>query len=258
MSAAAERGRLSDLLRGRLERPEAALVAVLLAGAVALAWFGEGLLVAIGVALGLALGGFGSVTVLGPARAGLGLARYLTVPLAAIAMALGGRLLPGGLALLLLPLTAVLVWSLLWLELHFRQRGVSQWALVVALVIIHFAAASGLIGLFGRDAWPPPLILIGIIAFLLGLRLAEGRGEGGLRAVGHAVLHALVVAQVGAAVLLLELAGAIGPALMSLAFYVWSGAVEALERGSSTRSVAVEFGALTVLGLVWALLLHQG
>jgi hypothetical protein len=258
MSAAAERRRLSDVIRGRVERPEATLLAVLLAGAVALSWFGDGLLVAVGVALALSIGGFGSVWVLGPARAGLGLARYLTVPLAAVAMALGGRLLPGGLGLLLLPLAAVLAWSLLWLELHYRQRGASQWPLVIALTVILFAAATGLVELFGRDAWPPPLILIALFAFLLGLRSAEGRGEGGLRAVGHASLHALVVAQIGAALTLLHLAGAIGPVLMALAFYVWGAAVEALEQGASRRGLIIEFGALTALGLLWALLLHQG
>jgi hypothetical protein len=258
MSAAADPGRLSHALRGRVERPETAILAVLLTATVALSWFGEGLVVAIGVALGLVVAGFGSVWVMGPARAGLGLARYLTVPLAGLAMALGGRALPGGTALLLLPLAAVLLWSLLWLELHYRQRQGAQLVLAIALVAILVAAASGILELFGADAWPSPLLLVVLIAFVLGVRSAEARGEGGLRAVAHAALHALVVAQVGAALLLLQLAGAIAPALMGLTFYAWAGAVEALETGASMRSMAREFGALAILGIIWALLLHQG
>ena len=46
-------------------------------------------------------------------------------------------------------------------------------------------------------------------------------------------------------------------ALIALAFHAWSGAAEALEEGSSARAVAVEFGALAVLGVVVALLLTR-
>jgi hypothetical protein len=257
VSAAAHGRNLVHSLRGRIERPEAVVIAVLLAAAIALAWFGDGLLIAIGVALALTIGGFGSVWVMGPARTGLGLSRYVTVPLAAVAMILGGRLLSGGLLFLLVPMAAVLSWTVLWLELHIAHRRGAEWALALFVVAIFFGVAAGLDHLFGPTAWPPPLALVALVAFLLGLRLAEARGEGGLASVGHALLHALVVAQVGAAIILLELAGAIGPALLSLAFYVWGGTVDALRRGARLRSVVVEFGSLTILGLVWALLLHQ-
>jgi hypothetical protein len=257
MSAAAHGRNLVDTLRERVDRPEAVLIALLLAAAIALAWFSDGLLVAVGVALALSIGGFGSVWVMGPARPGLGFARYVTLPLAAVAMILGGRLLAGGLLILLVPMAGVLSWSVLWLELHLAERRPAQWALELILVAIFFGLAAGLLRLFAADAWPPPMALVALLAFVLGLRLAEGRGEGGLASIGHGGLHALVVAQVGAAVVLLDLAAAIGPALMALAFYVWGGTVDALQRGASLRSVIIEFGSLTVLGLVWALLLYQ-
>jgi hypothetical protein len=48
----------------------------------------------------------------------------------------------------------------------------------------------------------------------------------------------------------------VGSAIVALGFHAWAGAAEALDEGSSPRSVILEFGALAVLGLVVALLLH--
>jgi hypothetical protein len=48
----------------------------------------------------------------------------------------------------------------------------------------------------------------------------------------------------------------VAAALVALGFHAWSGAAEALEGGAASWSVAVEFGALAILGLVVALLLH--
>ncbi|MGH2456923.1 MAG: hypothetical protein ACRDHD_11790, partial [Candidatus Limnocylindria bacterium] len=90
------------------------------------------------------------------------------------------------------------------------------------------------------------------------LRAAEARGRGGAEAVGQAALHLVAVAQVGTAVALLRLPGIVGAALVALAFHAWSGAAEAIDGGTSLRAVVLEFGALALLGLVVALLLHGG
>jgi hypothetical protein len=45
--------------------------------------------------------------------------------------------------------------------------------------------------------------------------------------------------------------------LMALAFYTWSAATETLRGTASGRSVAIEFGALLLFGLVLGLLLHR-
>jgi hypothetical protein len=47
-------------------------------------------------------------------------------------------------------------------------------------------------------------------------------------------------------------------AAMTLAFYAWGGAVDALRGEASGRAVAVEFGSLMLLGLVVGLLVHRG
>jgi hypothetical protein len=62
---------------------------------------------------------------------------------------------------------------------------------------------------------------------------------------------------IGAAASLLTLPPLVVPALMTLTFYAWGGAAEALRAGNAGRSVALEFGALGLLGLVLALVLHR-
>ena len=57
-----------------------------------------------------------------PARADLGLGRYLIPATAGIAATLFGRLIPGGLSLLLVPIVAVVLWSITYLELR-AERG---------------------------------------------------------------------------------------------------------------------------------------
>jgi hypothetical protein len=66
----------------------------------------------------------------------------------------------------------------------------------------------------------------------------------------------VAIAQIAAAVGLLRLPGVVGAAVIGLGFHAWAGAAEALDSGASARSVILEFGALAVLGLVVALLLH--
>jgi hypothetical protein len=126
------------------------------------------------------------------------------------------------------------------------------------MVGIVFAATSGVSALIGRDAWPPGLLLAIAITSVPAMRLSEARGRSGAEAVGQALLHLVAVAQISAAVALLQLPGVVGAAVVALAFHAWSGAAEALDGGASARAVVLEFGALAVLGLVVALLLHAG
>jgi hypothetical protein len=89
------------------------------------------------------------------------------------------------------------------------------------------------------------------------MRSAEARGVLGVEAVGQAVLHVLVVAQVGLAGVLLNMAPMLLAGLIALAFYAWAGAADALRNGASGRSVAIEFGSLLVFGLIVGLLMYR-
>lgn len=251
------RGRRATRVLQRIDRPELIGVSLALAMLTALGWLASPFWLAVCVAAQLALGGIGAVRLIGPARIGLGFARYATPAMAAVSLTLFGRLISPGTALLFAPLAAVLLWSVFWLELRFASGLGARTMLDLALVGIIFLAAGGIWRVFGSDAWPPPLALVLAVAFVLAVRAAEARGSGGLRAVGEATLHVLAVAQAGAAVVLLGLPGVAAPALVGLAFYAWGGAFEAIDGGASFRSVALEFGTIGVLGLVVALLLHQ-
>lgn len=241
----------------RVDRPQAIALSVVLAVTAAIGWLASPFVLAVAVAVQLALGGLGAVALMGPSRPGLGIGRYTTLALAGVSATLAGRLIPGGVSLLFVPLLAVLLWAVLWLELKGSFETSERTALDLVLTGILFAAAAGIGGLLGNSAWPPPLILVLVIGLVLALRSAEARGEGGLQAVGQALLHDLAIGQIAIAVVVLRIPGLVGPALVALAFYVWGGAADALGGGSSPRSVAFEFGSLALLGLVVALLMAQ-
>lgn len=232
-------------------------LAVALAAIAAAGWLTSPFGLAVAVALELAVGGLGAVALMGAWRPSLGLARYTTVAVAAVSATLVGRLIPGGVSLLFVPVVAVLLWAVLWLELHGERMALERTALELVLTGTIFAATAGINTLFGRSAWPPPVGLVVLVAFVLGLRSAEARGRGGVEAVGQALLHGLAVGQVALAVSLLGLPGLVSPAIVALAFYAWGGAAEALGGGASGRSVLIEFGSLALLGLLVALLMHQ-
>ena len=78
----------------------------------------------------------------------------------------------------------------------------------------------------------------------LAIRAAEARGALGAEAIGQALLHLLVVVQVGLAVSLLNVQLQLTSAIIALAFYTWGGAVDALRGDASGRAVAAEFGSL--------------
>lgn len=250
-----DRRRLTALRR--IDRPAAVVLATLQALVAAAGWFVEPVWLAGAVGAQLALGGIGAVRVIGPARADLGLARYATPTTAAIAATLFGRLLPGGLSLLLVPIVAVLLWSVTYLELR-AERGTGGRTLGdLLLTTVVFTGSAGLLDLFGPRAWPTPLILVALLALPPAFRAAEARETMGAEGVGQALLQVLAVAQVGLGAVLLGLPILVSAALMALAFYTWGGAADALRGGASGRSVAVEFGALVLLGLFVGLLLSR-
>lgn len=251
----ADRRRLAVLRR--IDRPAAVLLAIAQAFVAAAGWFAPPLWLAVAVAGQLVLGGIVAIRVIGPARSDLGLARYAIPATAGIAATLFGRQIPGGLSLLLVPILAVLLWSVTYLELRLERGTGGRTIGDLLLTGILFCGTAGLLVHFGPLAWPTPLVLVAALALPLALRASEARGTMGAEGVGQALLHILVVAQVGAGVMLLSLPLSVMAALMALAFYTFSGAVEALRGSASGRSVAVEFGALLLLGLVVALILHR-
>jgi hypothetical protein len=255
---------IARLLRGptagralsRVDHPEAIGLAIVLATVAAIGWLASPFWLAVAVGLQLALGGLGAVWLIGPAQIQLGIARYATLASAAVALTLFGRLLIPSVGLLLAPVTAFLLWTVLRIELEMTRTGRAGVLLDLVLVVMVFGTAAGVGAIVPRDAWPPGLLLVILGTAIPALRAAEARGRGGVEAVGQAVLHLFAIAQIGAALALLRLPGVVGAAILALAFHAWSGAAEALDGGASARSVIIEFGALAVLGLVVALLLH--
>lgn len=241
----------------RVDRPAAILLAIAQALVAAAGWFVEPLWLAVAVAAQLLLGGIVAIRVIGPARSDLGLARYAIPATAGIAATLFGRLIPGGLSLLLVPIVAVLLWSVTYLELRLERGTGGRTIGELLLTSILFCGAAGILELFGPRTWPTPLILVAGLAVPLALRAAEARETTGVEGVGQALLHLLAVVQVGVAVVLLNLGPTIMAGIMALTFYAWGGAADMLRGSASGRSVAVEFGTLLLFGLVLGLILHR-
>jgi hypothetical protein len=240
----------------RVERPEGVVLVVVLAALAAVGWLGSPLWLAIAVGAQLMLAGLGGVWIIGPARPGMGLARYATLSVAAVSITLFGRVLVDTTGVLLALPAAAALWVMLWAELHAEPANGPSLALDLALVGVVFAAAAGGMHLVPRDAWPPGIVLVLALTLVPAMRAAEARGRGGVEAVGQAALHLVAVGQIGAAVTLLELPEVVAAALLALGYHAWSGAAEALDQGASPWAVILEFGALAVLGMVVALLLH--
>jgi hypothetical protein len=242
-------------IASRVERPEAVLLALVLTGVAAAGWYGSGFWLAVTVGAQLVLGGLGAVWIIGPASARLGFARYATLAAAAVALTVFGRLTVGSIGLGMLPIAAVLLWGVIWLELAAERDGRSGLGLELTMIGIVFAAAAGIATIVGPDGWPAGIALTLSVTAVPVVRSAERRSRFGVEAMGQAFLHLLAVAQVAAAVALLAIPPVVGAALLALTFHAWGGAAESLDEGASARSVAVEFGALAVLGIVVALLL---
>jgi hypothetical protein len=251
----ADRQRL--LATRRADRLAAVVIALLQAGVAAAGWFADPVWLAVAIAAQLFLGGLAAVYVIGPVQPELGLARYAMPSAAGIAATLFGRLLPGGLSLLLIPFVAVLLWAVTYLELRLARGTGGRTIHDLLLMAIVFSGTAGLISLFGVQAWPTPMIVVAVLTLPVAMRSAEARGVLGVEAVGQALLHVLVVTQVGLAATLLNLQPTVLAGLVALAFYAWAGAVDALRSEDQGRSVAVEFGGLLVFGIVVGLLMFR-
>jgi hypothetical protein len=241
----------------RIERPETIGLSVVLAALATVGWLASPFWLAVAIGLELAIAGLGAVWLIGPAFAGLGLARYATLATASVAVTLFGRVVIDRTGLMLVPVAVALLYGMLWLELRARPGASAGLLLDLALVAVVFCAAAGVSSVVPAGAWPPSIGLLVVILIVPALRAAEARGQGGVRAVGQALLHLLAVGQVGAGLALLRLPGLVGAAVLALAFHAWGGATEALDDGASPRAVILEFGALGVIGLVVALLLQN-
>ena len=248
------RGSAGQRAMPRVGEPATIALAVTLAAVAAFGWLASPLGLAVAVGLELILGGFGAVWFLGPVRVGLGFARYGTLAAAGVAATLFGRILFAQTGLLLSPVAALLLWGVLLTELEVGRRGRAGLAVDLMLVGIVFAGAAGVQRLVAADAWPPGLVLLALLLSIPVLRAAEARGVSGVRAVGETALHLLAVCQVAAALTLLHPPGVLGAALVALAYHAWGSAASALEDGEAGWRVALEVGALALMGLVLALL----
>jgi len=117
----------------RVDRPQAIALSVVLAVTAAVGWLASPFVLAVAVAIQLAAGGLGAVALMGPSRPGLGIGRYTTLALAGVSATLAGRLIPGGVSLLFVPLLAVMLWAVLWLELRAAFETAERTALDLAL-----------------------------------------------------------------------------------------------------------------------------
>ena len=193
----ADRRRVAILRR--VDRPSAILLAIAQALVATAGWFAEPIWLAVAIAAQLVLGGIVAIRVLGPMRSNLGLARYAVPAAAGIAATLFGRLIPGGLSLPLVPILAVLLWTVTYLELRIERGTGGQTIGRLLLTAILFGGATGILFMFGPHAWPTPLVLVVGLALPLALRSSEARGTMGVEGFGQALLHVLAVAQIGRA-----------------------------------------------------------
>ena len=211
-------------------------------------WFAEPVWLAVAIAGQLVLGGIVAVRVIGPMRSDLGLARYAVPAAAGIAATLFGRLIPGGLSLLLVPILAVLLWTVTYLELRIERGTGGQTVGRLLLTAIVFGGAAGILFLFGPQTWPTPLMLVvgpgpaARAALVGGARHAWASRESARRCSTSWSWHRSAPRPCCSTSRSAVMAG-----LMALAFYTWSAATETLRGTASGRSVAIEFGALLLV-----------
>ena len=216
-----------------IKRAGPVLLPLFMAALVAVGWVVDVVALAGVLALELALAGLGRAALLGAARPSSGYARYAILAVSAVSITLVGRLLPPGIGPLAAPLAWVFLIWVLYIERHGPDMAGYRLSLDLTLVLTVFSATAGMSGVMPSELWLLGLILLGALVFVACLRAAEARGALGVTAVGHALLHLLVVLQVATAMLLLELPQPVGAALVALTFHSWSGAADALESGVS-------------------------
>lgn len=229
---------------------------------------------------------FGALQVLsdelGPTEAGGGVAiEALILPAVAAVACLGAiRLVPFGLWLVpALGITWLLVRRTLALEarIHRATSGLSdddRTAVLVTILLVAFIGFTGVAamvpgGLVERTLSPDPLpetnlIILavgdGIIAGLLGYRAVALRLSALLDALWSAGTYAAAIAIGAAALRAMEIPRLVGPALLTLAVYLWdalSGTAPARRRD---RRWIWQTGLLAALGVVvaaWNLMLRS-
>ncbi len=219
---------------------------------------------------------------LGPTEAGAGVAiEALILPAVAAVACVGAiRLVPFGLWLVpALGITWLLVRRTLALEarIHGASSGLSaddRTALLVTILLISFIGFTGVAamvpgGLVQRTEGPGPLpeanLLIlavgdGIIAGLLGYRAVALRLSSLVDALWSACMYAAAIAIGAAALRAMEIPRLVGPALLTLAVYLWDALTGTAPARRRELRWIWQTGLLAALGIVvavWNLLLRS-
>jgi hypothetical protein len=186
------------------------------------------------------------------------------------------RLVPFGLWLVpALGVTYLIVMRTLDLETRITrgQTGLSsddRTSLLVTLLLVAFLAFTGVaamvpggLALSGGALAETNLIVLAagdaLVAFLLGYRVASLRVTDVRDALWSALSYAAAIAIGAAALRAMEIPRLVGPALLTLAFYLWDAYIGTAPRRRRNRRWVGRFGLLAGLGLVvvaWNLLLR--
>lgn len=219
---------------------------------------------------------------LGPTEAGAGVAiEALILPAVAAVACLGAiRLVPFGLWLVpALGVTWLLVRRTLALEarIHRASSGLSaddRTAVLVTILLVSFIGFTGVAAMVpgglvqrsaGPDALPETNLLIlaigdGIIAGLLGYRAVALRLSNLVDALWSAGMYAAAIAIGAAALRAMEVPRLVGPALLTLAVYLWDALTGTAPARRHEWRWIWQTGLLAALGVVvtaWNLLLRS-
>ncbi len=215
-----------------------------------------------------------------PAEAAMGVPiESLILPAVAAVACLGAiRLVPFGLWLApALLITWLLVGRTLALEarINAAPEGLTaddRTAVLVTILLVGFLAFTGVAAMVPGGLVQPTaagalpetnlLVLAGadaIVAFLLGYRAASLRVANLRDAMWSALTYAVAIAIGAAALRAMEIPRLIGPALLTLLFYLWDAFAGAAPSRRRDRAWLWQTGLLAVLGLgviAWNLLLR--
>lgn len=219
---------------------------------------------------------------LGPTEAGAGVAiEALILPAVAAVACLGAiRLVPFGLWLVpALGVTWLLVRRTLALEarIHRAASGLTaddQTAVVVTILLVSFIGFSGVAAMVpgglivrtdGHGPLPETNLLIlaigdGIVAGLLGYRAVALRSAKWVDALLSAATYAAAIAIGAAALRAMEIPRLIGPALLTLAVYLWDALTGSAPARRRELRWMWQIGLLAALGIVvtaWNLMLRS-
>jgi hypothetical protein len=218
---------------------------------------------------------------LGPTEAGAGVAiEALILPAVAAVACLGAiRLVPFGLGLVpALAITWLLVRRTLALEarIHRASSGLTaddQTAVLVTILLVSFIGFAGVAAMVpgglvqrtgGAGTLPESNLLIlaagdGIVAGLLGYRAVALRVSNLGDAILSACMYAAAIAIGAAALRAMEIPRLVGPALLTLAVYLWDALTGTTPARRRESRWIWQTGLLAVLGIVvaaWNLMLR--